>query len=253
MLVVAMAVALCPAAIALDKEREQRYADEIRDTLVVGEDVLLEADGETFLALYTDTQSSPKRGAVVLLHGLGAHPNWPDVIFPLREALPEHGWASLSLQMPIAARDTPFDAYIALFPEVPARVDAGLQYLREVGFERVVLLGHSLGALMAASHLANNPAGEIQGLVVVGLAASDLSPTIATVAFLKAIHVPVLDLYGEQDRPNVVSTAWVRRSASANNEDYTQVVVPGADHFFRNQNGDLIEAVKSWLDATFPE
>jgi hypothetical protein len=36
---------------------------------------------------------------------MGAHPDWPEVIQPLHSGLPESGWTTLSVQMPILAND----------------------------------------------------------------------------------------------------------------------------------------------------
>ncbi|MEE9395602.1 MAG: DUF3530 family protein, partial [Methylococcales bacterium] len=89
-----------PPLFATDAIREQAVVEEIEDSLVEGEIVWL--NGKTrFLALLTDSATKKSRGAVVMLHGMGKNPNTYDVIRPLRTRLPEHGWITLSLQMPL--------------------------------------------------------------------------------------------------------------------------------------------------------
>ena len=101
-------------------------------------------------------------GAVVI-HGTGVHPNWADVIQPLRVGLTEQGWHTLSIQMPVLANEASHDDYTAVFPEAPARIDAAVRYLKkEMGVKRVVLIAHSLGSSMTAYHLSRHRrAGEI--------------------------------------------------------------------------------------------
>lgn len=246
---------LCCASVigyASDAQREQAYAQQIIDSLVVGEAVRLNtrgAGGQEFLALYSEADGATAKAAI-LMHGRGAHPNWADVIFPLRATLPEHGWATLSIQLPIAAREADFDTYIALFPEVPARVDAALAFLSRRGYADIVLIAHSFGAMMGAYYLAEHREPAIKGFVAIGLAAPDV-PAFSATAALGAIAVPMLDIYGEEDFPNVKNTAWVRADAAGGNPAYRQLEIPNADHFFRNPGTTpvLLEKVQTWLEA----
>ncbi len=79
-----------------DTAKEQRWANQITDQLIVGEPIWLEADGHRFLAIYTPAETASPRGTALLVHGIGAHPDWPQVIQPLRSGLSEQGWQSLS-------------------------------------------------------------------------------------------------------------------------------------------------------------
>jgi len=239
-------IGVCSAS---DQAREQSHANDIVASLVVGEAVWL-SDGELpFLALYTEATEA-SGNAVLLMHGTGAHPNWAEVIFPLREGLPEQGWAALSMQMPIGAREASFDEYLALFPEVPARIEAALQYLHEQGQDTVILIGHSLGAMMGTHYLAQHDQSKVQGFIAIGLSAADVPP-VSVPENISKIRVPMLDLYGSDDFPNVKSTAWVRRSAASDNPTFSQIEAEGADHFFRGQDAALLQHVSNWL-ATQP-
>ncbi|MDX1594365.1 MAG: DUF3530 family protein, partial [Gammaproteobacteria bacterium] len=111
------------AAHASDKAKEQRWADQIVDQLIEGEPVWLEAGEDRFLAILTEADGEP-RGSVILMHGMGVHPNWPQVIYPLRTELPRLGWTTLSLQMPVLPNDAEAVAYVPLFDEVAPRIDA---------------------------------------------------------------------------------------------------------------------------------
>jgi len=57
-----------------DYAREKRWADEIVPQLVSGEPVWLEAPRtEKFLGIYTEAKNA--KGAIILAHGLGVHPD----------------------------------------------------------------------------------------------------------------------------------------------------------------------------------
>ncbi len=57
--------------------------------------------GETsFLALELYENSAESQGAVLFLHGVEQHPNWPQVIKPMRTILTDDGWYTLSIMLP---------------------------------------------------------------------------------------------------------------------------------------------------------
>ena len=80
-----------------DVGKEQRWAEQVIDSLLDGDEVWLDdGNGHEFLGILTEGESTEQ--AVILVHGIGVHPNWPDVIYPLREGLLEAGITSLSIQ-----------------------------------------------------------------------------------------------------------------------------------------------------------
>ncbi len=85
---------LCSLASAADIAREQRLADNIKDSLIVGEVVTLQADGSEFISLINNEEPDQPRGSVIILHGMGANPNAPQVIYPLRSQLAKLGWVT---------------------------------------------------------------------------------------------------------------------------------------------------------------
>jgi pimeloyl-ACP methyl ester carboxylesterase len=247
-------------ALASDILKERRWAEQISDGLLVGEAVNLtsgkDSGKDSFLALYTPAGGSERRGGVLLLHGLGAHPDWPDVIAPLRQELPDAGWATLSLQLPILPNDAKFKEYLPLFPAADARISAGIRYLQQQGVTTIALVGHSLGAAMGAHFLASKAPGSegVRAFVGIGMNAHPGSVAHTPDALAK-ITVPVLDLYGTQDLLGVLASAKARARAArqANNSAYRQVEIPGADHFFRHLEDTLVKRVASWLTHTTAE
>ena len=143
--------------LATDKEKEKRWAEQISDSLVDGEAIKL-SDGKTdFLAIDTraDAQEEPNTVGVIILHGIGIHPDWETVIQPLRVQLAEQGWNTLSLQMPVLNNDAKARDYQPLMKEVPARIDAGIRQMAKEGAKKIVIVAHSMGAQMANYYLAH--------------------------------------------------------------------------------------------------
>lgn len=60
----------------------------------------LEGEVNSFLALELYENSPESQGAVLFLHGIEQHPNWPQVVKPLRTILTDDGWYTLSIMLP---------------------------------------------------------------------------------------------------------------------------------------------------------
>ena len=190
---------------------------------------------------------------MILAHGIGVHPDWPDIINPLRSDLPDHGWSTLSIQMPILANDATLQDYAPLFDEVSPRIEAAIDFLRKQGNRTIVLLGHSLGAAMAAHYLSNNGEDKIQGFIAIGLSVTTEPDEMNSALALAKIRIPVLDLYGSRDLETVLSSVKTRRKAArkAANENYQQLEIEGADHFFVGVEDTLTRRVYGWLKTNF--
>ncbi len=189
----------------------------------------------------------PRYGAIVL-HGIGVHPNWDQVVYPLRTGLVEYGIATLSLQMPILPNEAEPAEYIPLIPQAGPRIAAGVRFLEERGAQRIVLIGHSLGATMAARYLADSQP-RVAGFVAVGMQVRRRDPNTDVDALLRRIATPILDIYGDSDLPGVLDTAPVRAAAASDNKHYKQVRTPGADHFFDGRNDLLLKTVADWISV----
>lgn len=229
-------------------EREKGWADQVVDTVVVGEPAWLENRGHKFLALYAPPAGGGTTG-VILIHGRGVHPAW-GFIDNLRADLADAGFHTLSLQMPILAQDAKFGAYGPTFPEAFERVDAGIAWLKQKGVKRILLLGHSSGAMTAVAYVAKRPQTPVAGVIAIGLSTFANGPDVMQPALmLKQVRVPVLDIYGSNDLHEVVSVAAARRGAAqaAGNKAYRAARVPGADHFFTDRYDQLKAQLLDWL------
>ena len=240
---------------ASDLVREQRITEEIEESILVGEPIRLQAGDIEFLAIHTEAETPTTKGAVILLHGRGAHPNWVDVIQPLRSELPDNGWETLSLQMPVASVEAPDQIWRDLIPEAFPRIKAGIEFLKQRKKTDITLLGHSLGARMGTEFLAVEKPKEIRRFVSVGLSANRKQPKSGTLGALQKISIPLLDIYGSRDISPVLDSARARSVAArkAENSNYRQIEVAGADHFFTGLDDTLLMRVRAWLARTASE
>lgn len=241
---------LAGAVSASDLMREQRMADEIEEAILVGEPMRLKAGDMEFLAIYAEEDVSYSKGAAIILHGRGAHPDWMEVVQPLRSELPGYGWKTLSLQMPVASVEAAGWVYRDLIPESFPRITAAVAFLKQKGVKNIVLIGHSLGARMAVEYLASDQASrEVRALVAVGLGADKGKSDSGTLGALQKLKLPALDLYGSRDLESVLATAGERAAAArkSGNGGYRQVKIDGADHFFRGLDETLVARVRGWL------
>ncbi len=234
-------------AVATDAEKEQRWAAQVEANLFDGEMVWLEADGHRFLGILTEADDP--RGYVVIAHGTGIHPDWGQVINPLRVGLVEHGWTTLSIQMPVLANDIGHDDYQPVFAEAPARFEAAAAAFD--GDRPLYLVAHSLGAAMSTWYLSHADSTRYAGFVGIGMGGGPESPfrEADNAQSLAGVAIPVLDLYGESDFESVLASVEARAAAQSGNSDHAQQMVPGANHFFDGQEAALLAAVAAWLDG----
>ena len=233
-------------AVKSDIAKEQRWADQVTDSLMDGDAVMLKAGEHSFLGLYTEAEDTSSR-AVIIAHGTGAHPDWPQVVYPLRSQLTEQGWHTLSIQMPVLDNDADYKEYAPLYDEIAPRMNAAVEYLLKQGVKTIVSVGHSQGSAMSAYYLSSQPE-KIRGFVAIGMPVFDHDPRMNSLISLSKIQLPVLDLYGTEDHEGIRNSADKRAKAAAKagNKQYQQKIITG-DHFFDGHEDGLIQAVSEWL------
>ena len=234
------ALFFAPIAMGADYEREKRWADEITPGIVVGAPVYLQTrNGRKFLNLYTEAAKA--KAAVIVVHGRGIHPDW-GLIGVLRTGLAERAYTTLSVQMPVLAADAAGDVYLPHFPEAGERLAAATRFLQAKGYKKIALVSHSMGARMSSDYLKNNPAAPLFAWV-------SISITNDTLGSLGVLKFPVLDLYGENDLPQVLENNKARAQAIEKIKGSVQIMAPQAEHFFNDRDDALIGYVKRFLDG----
>lgn len=223
---------------AQDFAREQRWSDEVVPALVVGEPVWLTGAAQRkFLGLYTEAKDA--KGAVVLVHGVGVHPDF-GVIGALRVSLADAGYTTLSIQMPVQKSDAGSkDYYPAVFPDAVERIRAAGRWLQGKGQGRVVLLSHSMGSWMSNVYYEETADPPFAAWICMGLTGG--------YGNMSNVKVPVLDLYGENDLRNVLRADWRRKLAIGGIDGSKQVRIEGADHHYAGKEKALSVVIDTFL------
>lgn len=223
-----------------DYAREKKWADEITPGIVVGDPMYLDGRaGHRFLTIYTEAANA--RAGLVIVHGIGVHPDW-GLIGMLRSALADHGYTTLSVQMPVLAGEAKPDEYLSTLAEAGERLKVAADFLRAKGYTRIALVSHSMGSRMTYHYLTHHPTRPVNAWVCIGWGDDgDFSQ----------LKLAVLDLYGENDLPAVLKGAKRRAVSIDNSQRSQQIMAPQADHFFNNQGANLLRYVKDFLDRSF--
>lgn len=227
-------------AAAQDYEREKRWAAEVVPNVVVGDSVQLRLPaGREFLGLYTEVKAA--KSAVLLLHGVGVHPDH-GVIGALRASLADLGFSTLSIQMPVQKSDaTVNDYYPTVFPEAAARIQAGAEWLKGKGHARPMLLSHSMGSWMANVYYERTADAPFAAWVCMGLTGG--------FGRMGNVKVPVLDVYGEKDLPQVLRADGRRKSTISGIAGSRQEMIPGADHHYTGREKELATVIARFITS----
>lgn len=230
---------------------------------VLAEDTRLKADvgwlevgSAKTLYLYKPATGAPSRGTVILLHDLNGHADWPQVIRPLRELLPEHGWATFSLQLPGAVADGDPQAY---FSAVADRITTAAQSIAKQSDQPILLLGVGTGASAGAWYLKNVPKNQLWGMVAISLRPLPQQTDQAVLEDLANLEKPVLEVYAEGDHPRVLEGVAQRRRLAARPSaaspadrrppKYRQMLVEGSDADYAGQADVLTKRIRGWMQS----
>jgi len=231
------------SATAQDYAREKRWADEIVPTLVVGDAVYIQQTrgknpAHKFLALFADAPGA--KTAIVLAHGVGVHPDH-GIIGALRHKLNDAGFATLSIQMPVAGSEAKVeDYYPVVFDEAAHRIESAARWLQAKGYRQIVLLSHSMGAWMANEYLINTEASPFQAWICMGVTGRILSPG--------SVKLPTLDIYGENDLEPARRAAPLRRMMKLlMTSGSEQIEVAGADHYYTGKENEATAEVVRFI------
>ena len=238
------------SANASDLAREKRLADEIVDSILDGEPVYLSDGKHKFLSIYMETEMDKAKGAVIILHGRGYHPDWKDVAQPLRIGLPETGWNTLSIQMPVLHKEAKYYDYVPLIPESFSRIESAIKFLNKKNIHNIILIAHSCSVHMSTAWFDKTGGKGINAYVGIGMGATDYKQYMAKPIPLDKIKVPVLDIYGNLDYKAVKKAAPARLSLikSTGNVLSDQRMVKDADHYFTDKGDALLNEVNNWLN-----
>lgn len=226
---------------AQDYGREQRWADDILATLMIGDGVwLAQGNGHKFLALYT--VADKPRGAVIVAHGRGWSPDY-ELYGKLRTRLADAGYATLSIQLPVLDGTAKLVDYIQTYPDARERFQLAADFLKAKGYRNIAIVSHSLGATMANQYLIKTDDDSVKAWVFIGI--------INGLEEMFRIKMPVLDVYGSNDWQVTRWGADERRAQILKIAGSEQVVIPEAQHFFERKEDALLRTITAFLDRVF--
>lgn len=218
-----------------DYAREKKWADEVVPGVVVGDPVYLEAQHHKFLALYT--QAPNAKAALVVVHGIGVHPDW-NLVGVLRTRLADAGYTTLAVQMPVLKSGAKAEDYPPTYPEAAARLEQAVAYLKAKGYKKLAIVSHSMGSRMSLYYLSHAQGHPVDAWVAIGMGGE---------GSYAGLGIPILDLYGENDLPPVLQGAGKRAESLEGATGSAQIVASGADHFFTDRDEELVKIVKDYL------
>ncbi len=134
----------------------------------------------------------------ILCHGGGAYPDWK-VVGSLRRSLNSAlgGAHTLSLQMPTSSGK--WTNYLDTFPAAMKTIKHGVAFLQSKGINKIVLVGHSMGARMASYFLAHQETHGVDLFVGLGMR-NNGGEGLNVLSNMRHINIPILDIYGTSSK-----------------------------------------------------
>ena len=208
---------------------------------MVGDAVWLQQkNGHRFLGLFIDKKEKSK-GALIIAHGRGWSPDF-ELYGTLRTRLADEGYTTLSIQLPVLPSTAILGLYVPLYPDARERFQLAVDFLKGKGYRNIGIVSHSLGATMANQYLIRTEDTSVRAWVFVGI--------LQGLEEMYRIRVPVLDVYGGSDWTVITQAAPEREMQLRSVPRSSQVMVPGATHFFERREEELVKIITGFLDKT---
>lgn len=242
---------------AANSAREQVVVSELIERIGEREVVWLHSNGTDFLALSAKASATKERGGVILLHDVGAHPDWPEIISPLRNGLPEKGWSTLSIQLPLRSRDVELNArnQQKIIDLAQARIAAAVDYFTHAGIYNIAFIGHGLGATAISRFLSHglqlHHAVYIKAFIAIRFRAHEQLPTayLPQALLQSGVPLPIFELLGTRESPTTQQQAEQRKTAAtqARHPHYRQTMLNNANNNFWRADALLLSRISGWL------
>jgi hypothetical protein len=211
---------------------------------VIGEPVELTANATPYRALHRPNQAAEPRGAALILHDPGGSADGAGLIRQLRLGLSDAGWETLSLQLPRFFLSESEQRWLDRHGQLGELLAAGTTWLSERGQLNQVIIGVGASGRAALAFAAGNTPEALQALVLVS---TPIAAGSKASEQLSEITMPILDLYAERDRRDVLDAATSKRQAASENQSFAQRVVSGTDDRFRGTGAAVTATIRAWL------
>ncbi len=236
-LCVLLAIGAGASAQQPDYEREARWAAEVAPSLVVGDALYLDIDDKKILSILA--LGDRNKPAIVLIHGVGVHPDF-GLIGQLRTRLNEAGYTTLSVQMPVLAKQVSNAAeYFKIFNFASPRIEVAGQYLKNQGYSKIILLSHSMGSWMSNVYLENSPQTPYAAWICLSITGKIGSTGIHS--------IPILDIQAQNDLAPVLNGRWLRKAKLWGHPGSKQLEIEQADHHYTGQEAVLTKQILQFL------
>lgn len=245
------------AAGAANPAREQVVASELIERIDQQGVVWLRSNGTDFLALSAKAPAAEERGGVILLHDIGDHPDWPEIISPLRNGLPEKGWSTLSIQLPLRSRDVEINArnQQKIIDQTQARIAAAVEYFTHTGIYNIAFIGHGLGATAISRFLSNDlplhHAVYIKAFIAIRFRAHEQLPTayLPQALLQSSVPLPIFELLGTRESSTIQQQAEQRKTVATQTQHphFRQTMLSSANNNFWRADALLLSRVSGWL------
>lgn len=217
----------------------------------------IESPNDQFLALFRESTTGDPQGCILLLHGNNEHPDWPQVISPIRNQLINNSWCTLSIEIPdttkrfdlpslpdrndtagIAATNNPTENSGTSSQEenktlpnesvVFNRIELARQHLQDKGYNRLVFLGHGTGGAYALKYVVDNNISS-SALVLIEPISPPPFSDYEVAELIEPISLPILDYYFDSNEKEnrfakYRASAAKKRTSKAN--AYIQIQAP---------------------------
>lgn len=190
-------------------------------------------------------------GHVLIVHGVGQHPDWHALIRPMRQKLPDYGWTSVSVEMPEMVKEDGNIDHPALLAASTAHFEAALTHMKSIGAERIVVIGYGMGARLAVNWINKTTPPAVKAIVLIsmedGSEKSGLDSNMDTVS----LNLPMLDILAENDKVQALEAGAERLRYRLRLPQYRQLVIYAADQYYSQMEDELIKRIRGWLKLTF--
>lgn len=245
-------IALKQSPLQVIKTEETRFGPLVEQLDKESQALWLNAGEENFLALYRPASGASEQGAILIVADDGQHPDWPGPLRHLRNSLPHHGWATLSLALPYQAskENKPQQEQNPLPPletsaQLSLRLQSAMTHIQSLGLYNIVVIALGDGAPLAAMSLRDLPSTSYAGFIA--LAPWSLNEQTQTAIAEAYTDLPAGVL-------EIVPALWpkaglIKRKGLAEKKqhiNYSQVKLLGNIKHFKD-SPQLLPRIRGWL------
>jgi len=261
------------AVLATNYYIEEQISRDLQQVVDQKEIVWLDADQPLkHLALFKEAQGIDVLGSILILPDLSHHPDWPHIIRPLRNDLANHGWNTLSLQMPIKEKQASTIRLDKIYEIAEKRIKSAIDYLVKNENTNIIIIGRRHSANIAIKYLVEKQEDSEKIAALITISSFD-TPWINSSQLIRELPIAYLDIYAQNDTPEVLIAAPKRLTAAkfagqkidkapqltlspkvqqlaknkTGNLHFRQAKINGAQSNFSQHEDTLFKTIRGWL------